>query len=171
MRNQKLFVLGLLTALVFVCLQITALGQAANDKLASVAGGGSSVRWDVSVSNSGGSLTISAPDGRVFYREFRAGASPEISLTDKQLERLPDGTYSYELSLRPVLTPGARKALQAARGNDDDPEVERAGRKRTAPTALVQSGSFSILNGAIITAGAVEDQRRTAKITAPQRTP
>jgi Chaperone of endosialidase len=171
MRNRKSFALGLFTALVFVCLQITALGQAANDKLANVAGGGSSVRWDVSVSNSGGSLTISAPDGRVFYKEFRAGASPEINLTDKQLEKLPDGTYSYELSLRPVLSPGVRKALQAARGSDDDPEAERAGRKRTAPTALVQSGSFSILNGAIIVGGAVEDHRRTAKITEPQRTP
>ena len=171
MKKQRSFALGLFTVLALVCLQSAALGQAANDKLANVASGGSSVRWDVSVSNSGGSLTISAPDGRVFYREVRAGASPEITLADKQLEKLPDGTYSYELSLRPVLTPGARKALQAARGNDDDPEAERAGRKRAAESALVQSGSVSILNGAIVIGGAVEDQRRTAKITVPQRTP
>jgi hypothetical protein len=169
MKKQRSFALGLFTVLALVCLQSAALGQAANDKLANVAGGASSVRWDVSVSNSGGSLTISAPDGRVFYKEFRAGASPEISLTDKQLEKLPDGTYTYELSLRPVLTAGVKKALQAARGNDDDPEAERAARKRIAPTALVQSGSFSILNGAIVVGGAVEDQRRTAKITEPQR--
>jgi hypothetical protein len=170
MRNQKSFALGLFTALVFVCLQTTALGQAAIDKLANVAGGGSSVRWDVSVSNSGGTLTISAPDGRVFYREFRAGASPEIALTDKQFERLSDGTYTYELRLKPGFSPGARKALEAARGNDDDPEAERAGRKRAAEPALVQSGSFSILNGAIIVAGAVEGQKLNAKMT-EQRTP
>ena len=130
MRNQKSFALGLLTALVFVCLQTAALGQAANDKLASLAGGGFSVRWDVSVSNSGGSLIISAPDGRVFYKEFRAGASPEVSLTDKQLEGLPDGTYTYELRLKPGFSSLSRKALQAARGSDDEPEAERAGRKR-----------------------------------------
>jgi len=167
MKKQRSFALGLFTALALVCLQSAALGQAAIDKLANVAGTGSSVKWDVSVSNSGGSLTISAPDGRVFYREFRAGASPEIALTDKQ----PDGTYTYELRLKPGFSPGARKALQAARGNDDDPEAERAGRKRAAEPALVQSGSFSILNGTIIVAGAVEGQRPTAKLTEPRRTP
>src|SRR6266480_526855 len=137
MKNQKPLILGVFTAIVFICLQTFALGQSANDaKLANVSGGGSSVRWDVAVANNGGNLVISAPDGRVFYREFKAGASPEINLTDKQLEGLPEGTYSYELRLRPVLSGAARKALDAARGNDDDPEAERAGRKRAWVTVL-----------------------------------
>jgi Chaperone of endosialidase len=171
MKNQKYFASGIFVAVMFVCLQTAVLGQTANDgTLANVTGGGSSIRWDVIVPNSGVSLTISAPDGRAFSREYRAGTSPEISLSDKQLEGLPDGTYSYELRLRPVLSPAAREALKAARGQDDDPEAERAGRKRPVVPVLVQSGSFSILNGAIIVAGAVEG-RATAKITGPQRTP
>ena len=170
MRNQKSFALGIFIVFMLACMQTAVLGQSANG-LANVSGGGSSVKWDVIVSHSGGTLTISAPDGRVFYKEFRAGSSPEITLTDKQLDALPDGAYSYELRLRPVLAPAARKALEAARGNDDDPEGERAGRKRPVVPALVQSGSFSILNGAIIVGGAVEDQRRAAKTTEPQRTP
>ena len=171
MRNQKSFALGIFIVFMLACVQTAVLGQSANGNLANVSGGGSSVRWDVIVPNSGGTLTISAPDGRVFYKEFRAGASPEITLTDKQLDGLPDGTYSYELRLRPVLSPAAREALKAARGKDDDPEAERAGRKRPVVPVLVQSGAFSILNGAIIVGGAVEDQRRAAKITEPQRTP
>ena len=171
MKNRKSFLLVLFAALIFACLQTTVMGQTANDKLANVAGGGSSVRWDVGVSNSGGSLTISAPDGRVFYKEFRAGAAPEITLSDKQFDGLPDGTYSFELRLRPALSPAAKEALAAARGKDDEPEAERAARKRPAMPALIQSGSFSILNGAIITGGAVEQQRPNVKLTEPQRTP
>lgn len=172
MRNQKSFALGIFTVFVFACLQTAALGQAANDKLANVTGAGSSVRWDVAVSHSGGTLTVSAPDGRVFRKEFRAGAAPELTITDQLGERLPDGTYTYELRLTPAFSSGLNKAtLKAARGQDDEPEAERAARKRATPPALVQSGSFSILNGAIIVAGAVEDQGRTAKVTEPQRTP
>lgn len=155
--------------LVLACLQMAALGQTPNGNLANVSGGGSSIRWDVVVPNSGGNLTISAPDGRVFYREFKAGGSPEITLNDRQLEKLPDGSYAYELRLRPVLSAGEREALKAARGKDDDPEAERAGRKRPVTPVLAQSGSFAILNGAIVIGGAVEGQR-TGKITEPRRT-
>lgn len=171
MKNQKSFALVIFTAFVFACLPMVAVGQTENGNLANVTGGGSSIRWDVVGSNSGGSLTISAPDGRVFYREFKAGASPEITLSDRQLEKLPDGVYAYELRLRPVLSPGAREALAKSRGKDDDPEAERAGRKRPALPVLVQSGSFSILNGAVVVGGAVEDQRRTARMTEQLRSP
>src|SRR5713226_9764487 len=167
MKNRKSFALVIFAALLFACLEAAALGQTANDgNLANVSGGGSSVRWDIGVPNSGGSLTIAAPDGRSFTREFRAGVSPEINLSEKQLERLPDGIYSYELRLRPVLTAGAREAIKAARGQDDDPEAERAGRRRPAVQLLVQSGAFAIMNGAIVVGGAVE-QPRTAKATGP----
>jgi hypothetical protein len=166
MKNQKSLVMGIFTVTIFVCLLTAVSAQTANDgKLATVTGGGSSVRWDVAVSNAGASLIISAPDGRVFAREFRAGGSPEFSLTDRQLERLPDGVYSYELRLRPVLSSAEREALKAARGRDDDPEAERAGRRRSAVPLMVQSGSFSILNGVIVVGGAMEEQRRSARST------
>lgn len=170
MKNRKSFVLVMFAVLIFACLQTVALGQTPNDSLANVNGGGSIAKWDVVVPNAGGTLTISAPDGRVFTREFKAGGSPEISLTDKQLEKLPDGQYTYELRLRPVLSAADKEALKAARGKDDDPETQRAGRKRPVVPSLVQSGSFSILNGAIVAGGAVEGQR-TGKITEPRRTP
>jgi len=166
MKNQKSFLLVIFAAVVLACLQTAALGQDGN--LANVSGGGSSIKWDVVVANSGMSLTVSFPDGRSFTREYKAGTSPDITLSDRQLNGLPDGVYGYELRLRPQLSAGEREALRAAR-KDDEPEAERAMRKRPVVPVLVQSGSFAILNGAIIVGGASEGQRSAAKLAEPKQ--
>jgi hypothetical protein len=150
-------------------------GQTAEDqnKLATISSMGSSVRWDVAAPNSGVTMTVSAPDGRVFRKEFKTGSSPEFMLTDKQGERLPDGPYTYELRLTPVLSAAVKETLTAARGKDDDAEDVRASRKRAELPALVQSGSFSIVNGAIVVAGAQEEAgaRPVSKVTEQRRLP
>jgi Chaperone of endosialidase len=156
MRKNKSLMLMVFAALVFACLQTAALGQT-NDKLASVSGGGS-VKWDVGVANSGLTLIVSAPDGRVFRKDYKTTSSVDFALIDKQGERLPDGVYSYELRL----TPAASDALKS-RAKDDASEEERTGRKRATVSAPVQSGSFAIVNGSAVVAGATEDGRRTAK--------
>src|SRR5258707_2771105 len=167
MKNQKSFLLVIFAAVVLACLQTAALGEDGN--WASVTGVGASVKWDVLVANSGMSLTVSFPDGRSFTREYKAGTSPDITLSDRQLNGLPDGVYGYELRLRPQLSAGEREALRAAR-KDDEPEAERAMRKRPVVPVLVQSGSFAILNGAIVVGGAVEP-RSNAKLAEPMRAP
>src|SRR6185312_9030264 len=53
--------------------------------------------------------------------------------------------------------------LMKARGKDDEPESERAMRKRPVVSQLSQSGSFSIVGGTIIGPGGVEGQRTNAK--------
>lgn len=160
MMNRSSFVLAIFAILIIVGLSPVALGQDTN--LANVTGGGSSVRFDVTAPNGGVTLTVTAPDGRTFSREYRAGTSPEFTLSDKTLV---DGVYAYELRLRPTLTAGQREALKASRGNDDDPESERAARKRTTAGA-VQSGSFAVVNGQIIVAGLKEDEGGRAKADA-----
>ena len=123
---------------------------------------GSNVRWEMGAAYSSLTMTVSAPDGRVFRKEFKAGAAPEFTIIDAQGERLPDGQYIYELRMTPSLSPEAKEALAAARGKDDDAESVRATRKRVLPPENVQSGGFSILNGAIIVAGASEGTGRRA---------
>jgi hypothetical protein len=173
MKNLKCLTLVLCTIFVVTCLHVSVSGQSAEDKnkLAAISSMGSSVRWDVAAPNSGVTMTIAAPDGRVFRKEFPAGSSPEFTLIDKQGERLPDGPYTYELRLTPALSSAVREALNAARGKDDDAEDVRATRKRAALPALVQSGTFSILNGAVIVAGAQEEgrQRPASKTTEQPR--
>lgn len=159
MKNLKSLLTTLSILIVVVCVQVAAFGQDEKNKLATLAAGGSSVRWDVAASHAGGTLTISAPDGRVFSKQFKGGGSPDFNITDKQGERLPDGQYNYELRLNPVFSSTSKAALKAARGKDDDAETVRAGRKRAVVQDLVESGSFTILNGTVIVAGAIEEGR------------
>jgi hypothetical protein len=161
MKNPK-YVSSILSILfVVACFQASALGQSAEDKnnLAVISGSGSSVKWDVAAPYSVLTMTVSAPDGRVFRKQFKGGTSPQFTLVDDKGERLPDGSYTYEIRLSPEFSLLAREKLKAARGKDDDAEAVRAARKpATLPDhALVQSGGFSILNGAVIVAGAVEE--------------
>jgi hypothetical protein len=155
-------------AIAIAALSVLSQAQTAGDgTLANMTVGGSSVRWDVSVPNSGGSVLVSFPDGRSFKKAFRAGAAAVIDLGDKQLDGLPEGVYTYELRLAPVLTGAQKDAAMKARGNDDDPEAERAARKRPVVPSLVQHGSFSVINGSLVGPGAIEGGR-TASTTAPQ---
>jgi len=168
MKNVKTFAVVVFASLVLVCLQSVAV-QA--QKLANVSSKGSSVRWEVAAQHAGLTVTISAPDGQVYQKEFPAGSSPEFILSDKDGNRLPDGEYTYEIRLNPVLGAGVKEELAAARRKGDDAKVERDLRKRglLPSQPSVESGSFRILNGSVIVAGAVEDPRRTAKTT-EQRT-
>ena len=133
--------------------------QTATDgKIANMSVGGGSVRWDITVPNGGGSITIAFPDGRSVTKELH-GSSVQFDITDKQLDGVPDGVYNYDLRLTPLLTPGQKDAIMKARGKDDDPESDRAGRKRPTVTPLVQSGTFAVLNGVLVGPGAIEAQR------------
>lgn len=155
MKFQKSFALVIFAVVMLACSQATP----SQTKFATESSAGSSVRWDVSAANAGGTLTVTAPDGRVFRKTFPAGSVADFTLVDNQGERLPDGSYTYELRLTPILSRDAKATLKASRANDDDPEADRVGRKRTTLPGQVQSGAFAILNGQAIVAGAVEGQR------------
>lgn len=175
MRNPRWLPQILCVMFVVACFQVSAFGQAAEDKnkLASISSAGSSVRWEMAAPYSALTMTVSAPDGRVFRKEFKAGVTPEFMITDDQGERLPDGQYSYELRLTPIFSPAVKEALAAARGKDDDPEAVRATRKRAIPPNLVDSGGFSITNGVVIVAGATEisEPRKAIVLTEPFQLP
>src|SRR6266850_738324 len=170
MKNVKTFGVVVFALLVLVSLQTVAV-QA--QKLANVSSKGASVKWEVAAQHAGLTITISAPDGQVYQKEIPAGSSPEFILADKEGNRLPDGQYTYEIRLNPVLGAGVKEELAAARRKGDDAKVERDLRKRGAlpSQGLVESGSFSILNGSVVVPGAVEGQRSTSKLTEQQRTP
>jgi hypothetical protein len=170
MKKLRSLAAAFLAAAVVTCLSISVAGQTASDgNLASVAGGGSSARWEITAANAGGTLTISFPDGRSIRKTFRAGDSPQVTIGDKHFDNLPDGVYTYELRLASAPSDAAKKA----RGKDDDPENERAGRKRSSVSAMTQSGSFAVVNGSIIVPGGVEPgQKREPKAsTGPAAAP
>jgi hypothetical protein len=173
MKNLKSLFPALSVLIVLTCLHVSAFAQSAENgsHIAIARAMGSTIRWDVSAQNAGVTLTVSAPDGRIFRKEFRAGAAAEFALADKAGSRLPDGQYTYELRLTPALSAGAKEELAAARGKDDDAEEVRAARKREVPQAVVQSGSFAIVNGSAIVAGSAEEGGRSASISGPKAAP
>jgi len=150
---------------VIVCLNSLVLAQSTDDRnqIASVSSSVGSVRFDVTAPNSGVTLTVLGPDGQIFSKEFQAGNSPEFRLNDVS-EKLPDGTYTYELRLTPIFSAEVKEALKAARAKGNEAAVLRDLRRRgslpSQPT--VQSGSFLVLNGSVIMGGSTEkgDQDR-----------
>ena len=150
---------------------VLVLGQSGDDKnqFATVSSLGSSVRFDVAVQHAAVTLTVIGPDGLAFTKQFQSGNSPEFKLTEAKGERLPDGQYTYELRVTPIISAETKAALKAAREKDNVAEVQREMRKRGAlpAQAAVQSGSFLILNGSVILAGATEGNR-TARTTTQQ---
>src|SRR6187401_2112241 len=163
MKHPRILALMTFAVLIGAGLWSPAFGQSSDGNLANLIGGGASIKFDVLAQNGGASLTITAPDGRSFTNEFKAGSSLGFELGDKSL---PDGSYGYELRLRPVLSARQRDALKDGRGKDDDPEADRAARKRPFMPNMIQSGAFAVINGQIIVSGLSETQRsRKATVT------
>src|SRR5262249_56959345 len=98
---------------------------------------------------------------------FPAGSAPEFRLT----KDLSDGEYTYELRLTPIISSSVKEDLKAAREKGNSDAVFRDYKKRgLIPTASVQSGSFAVLNGSIVVAGASEG-RRIARASGTQPRP
>lgn len=148
---------------VIACFAVSVSAQAIDDKnqFATANGLGSSVRFDIRTNHASATLTVIGPDDEVFTSEFQGGNAPEFRLTNKKGERLPDGQYIYELRLTPVFAAGVKDALKTAREKGNEKEVQRELRKRgqLPSQPLVQSGSFQVVNGTIIVAGASEEGR------------
>jgi hypothetical protein len=154
--------------LVFVlgCFNFLVLAQS-NDQFATVTSSASSVRFDVSAPNAGVTLTVIGPDDIAFTKEYKSGYSPEFKLVSAKGERLPDGQYTYELRLAPVISTETKDALKAGREKDNGAEVQRDLRKRGAlpAKAFVQSGSFTVANGSVVLPGATEGKGEQARAT------
>jgi hypothetical protein len=158
---------------VIASFSVSVLGQTADDRnqSASISSFGSSIRFDVPGPHSAVTLTVLAPDGQSFTKEFQGGNIVEFKLTDSKGERLPDGQYVYELRVTPVIASEVRDALRAARTSNKGAEVQREMRRRGQLPShpLVQSGGFQVVNGSIVTPGAVEDKRGPARAMATEQ--
>ena len=170
MKNLKSVHAFVRVILVVACFQMLAFGQDDKNKGVSISGSGLSVKWDVAVPHSELTLTISAPDGQVFRKEFKGNRAAEFNLTDKQGERFADGQYSYELRVTPPIPAEVREQLATARAKGNDAEVQRDLIKRGALAAqpLVVSGGFAILNGSVIVPGALEEGTQVASVQQPR---
>jgi len=158
MKNQKRFLLGTFTILLIASLQVVVFGQEA--KVASVRAEGMAVRFDSAIPYSNATLTISGPDGAVYRREFAGGATPSLSLFDKTGATLGNGQYTYELRFTTVQMRDLKERLAVAPDEGVMDENGRTRHGRLSVQSVVQSGSFSMLNGSLYVGNEIEPSYR-----------
>ncbi len=169
MNNKKNLPSVLSIVFALAVFSISAFAQSSDDKnnFAALSSAGSSVRWDIRASHSASTLTVIAPDGEAFVKEFQSGQPPEFQLPDKK----GDGVYNYELRLTPNFAAGVKEQLKAAREKGNGDEVQRDLKKRglVPSQVMVQSGTFSVLNGTIVVPGLSEPGKpgRSAMVERP----
>jgi hypothetical protein len=166
MKTRKMFYL-------FACLVVFAISAEAQtqssarvESVAAVAADQVEVKWQPRVEYGRLILTVSAPGGEVYRKEFEAGAIPSFKLFDGQGQSLPDGNYIYELRVVPSLSREARQALAASREKGDTArvmlELQESG--QLPAKIATQSGSFLIKAGAVLTGADEEGQEPQASI-------
>lgn len=136
-----------------VCwLGISALAQVqkVDEPVAAIASSPTEITFQPQVAYSRLVLTVSAPTGEVYRKEFEGGAAASFKFIDDSGVNLPDGHYGYELRVIPQFSREARRALAASREKGNSAEVMRELQKNgQLPASIsVQSGSFLIENGA-----------------------
>ncbi len=159
MHLRYIFRLTLIAMATLVFAQVAPAQTAGEARIANFTANVGSVHWDIYAPNAGGAVTLTFPDGRQFKKAFKGGSSFDVELNEKQADGLPDGVYNWELRLNPVLTAAQKDALMKARGNDDDSEDDRAGRKRPVMPSMTASGTFAVSGGMIVGPGGIEGQR------------
>jgi hypothetical protein len=120
------------------------------------------VQWDAQSPYERLILTVSTPGGKVVRQEVGAGQTPEFDLSS--VEGAVDGAYTWELRLIPKFDAGVRKALAEARRNGDDAAIDRMRAEGKIPAERVQSGSF------VVEAGSIVSSEETEKASGPKGT-
>ena len=148
-RHRVIFNLALLLALLVN--PVWAGSKAISGSFATLAGA-SSVSWYPQLSYAYDSiqLTVVGPGGSTFSHSFSGGSVPTLH------GPLPDGQYMYELRVAPAIDADARAAMAAARESGDLTMFVPllAGTLPSGPT--VQSGSFRISGGVLVSSDVVE---------------
>lgn len=135
----------------------------AADLVGKPSGGGTAIDWQLNVSgHEAVELTVVAPNGDSYSKRFPAGKTPSIRLLDLGADAT-DGQYNYQLRVVPKVPSDLRGKLEKTRATGDD----AAARKLIRESGLVapeQSGTFTILNGSMVTPGLLES---TSNVTTP----
>jgi hypothetical protein len=160
MSNPKRL-LSLFVLMFFVCgfaVSADATGTCgdAQDSFAEVMIGSSGINFMPKVSYAELVVTVARADGSIFHKTFESGSTPYLGLSNICGNTYRDGIYTYELRV----IPAARQKIRASE--------ERAGLERIEKPyqrAMVQTGSFSVQNGAIVPpSGAQEGLSRTQDV-------
>ena len=131
-------------------------------------GGTAVIEWQPAIDHERLVLTVVSPDSEVFSKEFPAGKNPTYRLQDHPGPKgAVDGEYSYEIRVVPRISGSVRQRLNEARRNGDDAAIARIRREAGLDQTIVQSGSFSVLNGKFLDPGATESTSHDSSALTP----
>ena len=133
-----------------------AVPGASAKNLADVNATSAGVEWNLEGNHESAVLTISGPGGGVMRQEFTGGETPSLSLFDASGERLPDGSYTWELRVAPVLGKADKDKLKSSRSSGSDAAWNELRASGKLPETSVQSGTFQIIGGAVVAGGGEE---------------
>jgi hypothetical protein len=128
----------------------------------------SMIEWAPSADHESIEVVVQTPDGDVWKQTFKNG-KPVFRVKDLGAGNV-DGSYSYELRLVPRVNGSVKAQLNAAREAGDDKEAARIMKAAGLSRAVVQSGAFAIVNGAIISPDAVEQDANDGAAGSPSKT-
>ena len=129
-------------------------------------GGGASIQWNVT--HSGHEkirLSVLGSDETLWVKEFAAGRTPSFSLSDMGGD-VADGQYNYELRVVHKISEGTKKKLEDARAKGDEASVKKIQKEAGLGQAIVQSGTFTVLNGFIVDPNGAEADSNDAAAAA-----
>ena len=146
--KQRFLVALSLVALTFL---LPVAPAAADDLVATLQPGASYLSFVPQMDYQSVVLTVRGPKEVLVQRHFDAGQTPTFDLFDRAGNALPDGSYTFELRVRPVIDAQAQAALNAARQRGDDSVAQQLRDQNRLPEgSVVQYGHFTLAGGAIV---------------------
>ena len=141
-NHRKILAALVLAAL--VALPAIADEPSAAPRVASMSTAPGGLSWAPRVSFDKLVLTVQGGDF-TSTQEFTSG-QPYFAPVDAEGYQLPDGTYTWELTVIPRALDANGKTYRSAQPSADGRSMKEA----QAPEGLIQSGSFTITGGAIV---------------------
>jgi hypothetical protein len=111
--------------------------------------------FQIGADNESVTLTISGPNNFQYSHQFASARSIALKLRDIG-GTLPDGSYTYEIRLAPRVSDSVRAQIAAARETGDDAALDRVRAEAGLKEMPAQSGTFTIMNGSLLSSDASE---------------
>jgi hypothetical protein len=166
---KKFHALRRSTTLALLALVPVAAAAATRAEVADVRAGGDGVVWQPQIADYDRlTLIVAGPGGRM-TQEFRAGEAPAFSLYDAAGGLVADGLYKWELRVTPRLDVATQRAIEAERESGGARRILGQLRASGALPATYQSGSFSVVEGALAMPGDLQESPGIRSEAAPVR--
>jgi len=136
-----------------LCLLVTpSQAQERFSPIAQASYSATAIQWQPHVSYERVTLKVGFPTGKVTQQEFAQGQVMVLDTVDAQGKPLPDGHYTYELVVTPLLSPEVKATLAQERDEEQRRAlIEQLQEQGVLPRhPLIQGGHFTIANGAIV---------------------